>query len=181
MATFHRSLDDDEHGTSSLVNGVDRYRDRQVRHRDDHHQAHQDHHRDDHHQAHQDHQSRHRDDQRQDHQNDLVRHSDDQHRDHQDDRHRDHQDHQVRVCQGQMDALAHQYLQDRDQVRSQEYDRCVLQHLVPLDVHLQEDDPRQELHPDDQEEGELDDRYPEVAVLDDHLDPSAVAAEDEEQ
>jgi hypothetical protein len=80
-----------------------------------------------------------------------------------------------------MDALAHQYLQDRDQVRSQEYDRCVLQHLVPLDVHLQEDDPRQELHPDDQEEGELVDRYPEVAVLDDHLDPIAVAAKDEEQ
>jgi hypothetical protein len=80
-----------------------------------------------------------------------------------------------------MDALAHQYLQDRDQVRLQEFDRCVLQHPVPLDGHLQEDDRRQELHPDDQEEGELDDRYPEVAELDDHLDPSAVAAEDEEQ
>ena len=178
MATFHRSLDDDEHGTSSLVNGVDRYRDRQVRHRDDHHQDHQVRHQDDLHQDHLDHQSRHLDDRHLDHQDDLVRHPDDRHLDHQDDRH---QDHQVRVCQGQMDALAHQYLQDRDQVRLQEFDRCVLQHLVPLDGHLQEDDRRQELHPDDQEEEELDDRYPEVAVLDDHLDPSAVAAEDEEQ
>jgi hypothetical protein len=43
------------------------------------------------------------------------------------------------------------------------------------------DDQRQELHLDDQEEGELDDRYLEVAELDDQKDPSAVAAEDEEQ
>ena len=43
------------------------------------------------------------------------------------------------------------------------------------------DDQRQELHLDDQEEGELDDRYPEVAELDDPMDLSEVAAEDEEQ
>jgi hypothetical protein len=43
------------------------------------------------------------------------------------------------------------------------------------------DDQRQELHPDDQEEEELDDRYPEVAELDDQMDPSAVAVEDEVQ
>ena len=43
------------------------------------------------------------------------------------------------------------------------------------------DDQRQELHPDDQEEEELDDRYLEVAELDDHLDLNAGAAEDEEQ
>ena len=43
------------------------------------------------------------------------------------------------------------------------------------------DDQRQELHPDDQEEEELDDRYLEVAELDDPMDLSEVAAEDEEQ
>ena len=39
---------------------------------------------------------------------------------------------------------------------------------------------RQELRLGDQEEEELDDRYPEVAELDDHLDLNAVAAADEE-
>jgi hypothetical protein len=43
------------------------------------------------------------------------------------------------------------------------------------------DDQRQELHPDDQEEEELDDRYLEVAELDDPMDLSEVVAEDEEQ
>ena len=43
------------------------------------------------------------------------------------------------------------------------------------------DDRRQELRLDVQEEEELDDRYLEVAELDDHLDLNAVAAEDEEQ
>ena len=43
------------------------------------------------------------------------------------------------------------------------------------------DDQHQELHPDDQEEEELDDRYLEVAELDDPMDLSEVAAEDEEQ
>ena len=43
------------------------------------------------------------------------------------------------------------------------------------------DDRRQELRLDDQEEEELDDRYLEVAELDDHLGLSAVAAEDAEQ
>ena len=43
------------------------------------------------------------------------------------------------------------------------------------------DDRRQELRLDDQEEEELDDRYPEVAELDVHLDLSEVAAEDVEQ
>ena len=39
---------------------------------------------------------------------------------------------------------------------------------------------RQVLRLDDQEEEELDDRYLEVAELDDHLDLNAVAAADEE-
>jgi hypothetical protein len=43
------------------------------------------------------------------------------------------------------------------------------------------DDQRQELHLDDQEEEELDDRYLEVAELDDPMDLSEVVAEDEEQ
>jgi hypothetical protein len=43
------------------------------------------------------------------------------------------------------------------------------------------DDQRQELRPDDQEEEELDDRYLEVAELDDPMDLSEVVAEDEEQ
>ena len=42
------------------------------------------------------------------------------------------------------------------------------------------DDRRQGLRLDDQEEEELDDRYLEVAELDDHLDLNAVAAADEE-
>ncbi len=42
------------------------------------------------------------------------------------------------------------------------------------------DDRRQELRLDDQEEEELDDRYLEVAELDDHLDLNAVVAADEE-
>ena len=125
MATFHRSLDDDEHVTSSLVNDVDRYRDRQDRHQDDHHQDHQVRHQDDHHQ----------DDRHQDHQDDLVRHLGDRHRDHLDHQDDQRQDHQVRVCQGQMDALVHRYLQDRDPVRLQEYDRCVHQHPDQLDDH----------------------------------------------
>ena len=43
------------------------------------------------------------------------------------------------------------------------------------------DDRRQELRLDDQEEEELDDRYQEVAELDDRLDLNAVAAVDVEQ
>ena len=43
------------------------------------------------------------------------------------------------------------------------------------------DDQHQELHPDDQVEEELDDRYLEVAELDDPMGLSEVAAEDEEQ
>jgi hypothetical protein len=112
-----------------LVNGVVRYRDRQDRHQDDHHLDHQVRHSDD---RHRDHRSRHQDDQHQDHQDDLVRHLDDQHLGHLDDQH---PDHQVRVCPGQMDALVHQYLQDRDQAHLQEYDRCVHQRLDRQDDH----------------------------------------------
>ena len=43
------------------------------------------------------------------------------------------------------------------------------------------DDRRRELRLDDQEEEELDDRYLEVAELDDHLDLNAVAAVDVKQ
>ena len=43
------------------------------------------------------------------------------------------------------------------------------------------DDQRRELRLDDQEEEELDDRYLEVAELDDPMDLSEVVAEDEEQ
>ena len=43
------------------------------------------------------------------------------------------------------------------------------------------DDRRRELRLDDQEEEELDDRYLEVAELDDRLDLNAVAAVDVEQ
>ena len=71
----------------------------------------------------------HQDDRRLDHQD---HHRDDQHQDHQDDLR---QDHQVRACQGQMDALVHQYLQDRDQVHLQEYDRCVHQRPDHQDDH----------------------------------------------
>ena len=136
MATFHRSLDDDEHVTSSLVNGVDRYRDHQDRrHQDDRHQDHQVRHQDDRHRDHLDHRNRHQDDRHQDHQDDLVRHQGDQHLDRQDDRHQDHQDRQVRVYQGQMDALAHRFLPDRDRVHLQEYDRYEHQHLGLQDDH----------------------------------------------
>ena len=88
MATFRRSLDDDEHVTSSLANGADRYRDHQDhRHQDDRHRDHPDHqdhrHQDDQHPDHQhpDHQSRHQDDQHPDRQDDLVRHLGDRHLD----------------------------------------------------------------------------------------------------
>ena len=114
------------------MNGVDHYRDRQHHHRDDPHQDHQVRRLGDHHLDHQDHRNRHLDDQHPDHQDDLVRHLDDQHPDHQDGLH---QDHQVRACQGQMDALVHQCLQDRDQVHLQEYDRCVHQRPDHQDDH----------------------------------------------
>ena len=131
MATFHRSLGDDGHVTSSLVNGVVHYHDRQDHHfQDDHRQDHQvrrDHHLGDHRLVHQ---SRHRDDLLQNHQDDLVRHLGDRHRDHLDlqDDHQDYSDHQVRVCQDQMDALARRYLQDRDREHSQESDPFEHQH-----------------------------------------------------
>ena len=146
MATFHRSLDDDERVTSSLANDVDRCHDHQDRHQDDQHQDHQVRHQDD---QHQDHRNRHQDDQHQDHQDDPVRHLGDQHLDHQDDQH---QDHQVRVCQGQMDALVHRFLLDRDQVHLQEYDRCEHRHQDRQDDHPLVGDQRQVLHRDDQEE-----------------------------
>jgi len=63
----------------------------------------------------------------------------------------------------------------------QEYGQFEHQHLGRQDDHPLVDDQRQELHPDDQEEEELDDRYLEVAELDDQMDLSAVAAEDEVQ
>ena len=169
VATFHRSLDDDEHVTSSLENGVDRYRDHQDRrHQDDRHQDHQDHqvrHQDDQHQDHQgrhqddqhpDHRNRHLGDQHQDHQDDLVRHLGDQHLDHSDGQL---QDHQVRVYQGQMDALVHQYLLDRDQVHLQEYVQCEHQHQDRQDGHPLVDDQRRAHHLGDREVAELDDRY----------------------
>jgi len=133
VATFRRSLGDDARVTSFLANGVDRYRDHQGhRHQDDQHPDHQGRHQDD---RHLDHRNRHQDDQHPDHQDDPVRHQGDQHLDHPDDQHQDHQDHQVRVCQGQMDALVHRYLQDRDRVHLQEYGRCVHQHLDRQDDH----------------------------------------------
>jgi hypothetical protein len=139
VATFRRSLDDDARVTSSSANGVDRYRD---------HQGH-----------------RHQDDQHPDHQDDLVRHLGDRHRDHLDhlDDRLGHQDHQVRVCQGQMDALVHQYLLDRDQVHLQEYVQCEHQHQDQQDGHPLVDDQRQAPHLGDQEAAELDDRYLEEA------------------
>ena len=92
------------------------------------------------------------------------RHQDDQHPDHQgrhqDDRHRDHQD---RVCQGQMDALVHQYLLDRDQVHLQEYVQCEHQHQDRQDGHPLVDDQRRAHHLGDWEVAELDDRYLEEA------------------
>jgi hypothetical protein len=160
------------------VNGVGRYRDRQDRRQDDHHQDHQVRHQDDRRQDHLVHRSRHLGDQHQGHQDDLAHHLGDQHRDHLGDLR---QDHQVRAYPGQMDALVHRYLQDRDQVRLQEYDQCVHLHLDQLDDHPLVDDLRQGLRLDDQEEEELDDHYLEVAELDDHLDLNAVAAEDAEQ
>jgi hypothetical protein len=151
VATFRRSLDDDARVTSSSANGVDRYRDHQGhRHQDDRHQ---------------DHRNRHLGDRHQDHQDDLVRHLGDRHRDHLDhlDDRLDHQDHQVRVCQGQMDALVHQYLLDRDQVHLQEYGQCEHQHQDQQDGHPLVDDQRQAPHLGDQEAAELDDRYLEEA------------------
>jgi hypothetical protein len=122
--------------TSSSANGVDRYRDHQDR--------------------------RHQDDQHPDHQDDPVRHLGDQHRDHLD--HLDDRlDHQVRVFQGQMDALVHQYLLDRDQVHLQEYVQCAHQHQDQQDGHPLVDDQRQAPHLGDQEAAELDDRYLEEA------------------
>ena len=163
VATFRRSLDDDARVTSSSANGVDRYRDHQGhRHQDDQHQDHQGRHQDD---QHPDHRNRHLGDQHQDHQDDLVRHLGDRHRDHLDhlDDRLDHQDHQVRVCQGQMDALVHQYLLDRDQVHLQEYVQCEHQHQDQQDGHPLVDDQRQAPHLGDQEAAELDDRYLEEA------------------
>ena len=163
VATFRRSLDDDARVTSFLANGVDRYRDHQGhRHQDDQHPDHQVRHQDD---RHQDHRNRHLGDQHQDHQDDLVRHLGDRHRDHLDhlDDRLDHQDHQVRVCQGQMDALVHQYLLDRDQVHLQEYVQCEHQHQDQQDGHPLVDDQRQAPHLGDQEAAELDDRYLEEA------------------
>ncbi|MEY4024606.1 MAG: hypothetical protein RL438_119, partial [Actinomycetota bacterium] len=89
-----------------------------------------------------------------------------------------HQDHQVRVYQGQMDALVHRYLLDRDQVHLQEYDQYELQHQGQQDDHPLEDDQRPVLHLDDQEVEELDDHYLEVAELDDQMDPCEVVAKD---
>lgn len=176
VATFRRSLDDDEHVTSSSVNGVVRYRGHQDHHQDDRHLDHQVRFQGDRHQGQLVHQSRHLDD-HPDHQDDLVRHLGDQLPDRQDDLR---QDHPVRVCQVLMDALVHQYLQDHDQVHLQEYDLCEHQHLDQRDDHPSEDDQRQELRLDDQEEEELDDHFLEVAELDDHLDLDAVAEEDAE-
>ena len=160
VATFRRSLDDDARATSFLANGVDRYRDHQDhRHQDDQHQDHQGRHQDDRHRDHLDHRNRHLGDQHQDHQDDLVRHLGDQHLDRLDDR----LDHQVRVCQGQMDALVHQYLLDRDQEHLQEYVQCEHQHQGQQDGHPLVDDQRQAPHLGDQEVAELDDRYLEEA------------------
>jgi hypothetical protein len=160
VATFRRSLGDDARVTSFLANGVARYRDHQGhRHQDDQHQDHQVRHQDD---RHQDHRNRHQDDQHQDHQDDPVRHLGDQHPDRLDGR-LDHLDHQVRVCQGQMDALVHQYLLDRDQEHLQEYGQCEHQHQDRQDGHPLVDDQRQAPHLGDQEAAELDDRYLEEA------------------
>ena len=171
VATFHRSLDDDEHVTSSLANGVVRCLDRQDhRHQDDQHQDHQVRHQDDQHQVHRTH---HRDDQHLDHQDDQDRLGD-QHPDHQDDQHQDLMDDQH---QDQMDALVRRYLLDRDQEHLQEYGQCEHQHQGQQDDHPLVDDQHQEPHLDDQEEAELDDYCLEEAELDDQMDPNAVAAE----
>ena len=171
VATFHRSLDDDEHVTSSLVNGVDRYLDRQDhRHQDDQHQDQMDHHQDDQHQVHR---TRHRDDQHPDHQDDQDRLGD-QHPDHQGDQRQDQMDDQH---QDQMDALVRRYLLDRDQVHLQEFGQCEHQHQGQQDDHPLVDGQHQEPHQGDQEEAELDDYRLEEAELDDQMDPFEVAAE----
>jgi len=87
------------------------------------------------------------------------------------------QDHQVRVCQGQMDALVHRYLLVRDQVHLQEFDQCEHQHQGPQDGHPLADDQHPALHLGDQEVAELDDRCLEEAESDDQMDPNVAAAE----
>jgi hypothetical protein len=79
--------------------------------------------------------------------------------------------------QGQMDALVHQCLQDRDQVHLQEFDQCEHQHQGQQDDHPLADDQHPALHLDDQEAVELDDCFLEVAELDDQMDPNVVVAE----
>lgn len=178
VATCHRNLDDDERVTFSLANDVVRYRDLQDCCQDDHHQehlVHQSQHQGGHHRVHLVHQSHRLGDHR-DRLNGLVRYLGDQHLGHLDDLH---QDYPVRACLGQMDALVHPYLPDRDQAHSPEYDRCEHQHLDQLADHPPVGDLRQVLRQDDLEEEELDDRSPEVAEWDDQLDLDVVVAEDE--
>ena len=82
----------------------------------------------------------------------------------------------MRACQGQMDALVHRYLLDRDQEHLQEYDQCEHQHPGQQDDHPLADDQHLAPHLNDQVVAELDDHCPEAAELDDQMDPYEVAA-----
>jgi hypothetical protein len=173
VATFHQSLDDDEHATSFSVNDVDRYHDHQGHHRDDRHQDlldHLDRHPDDRHLGRQ---SRHLDDQHLGHLGDQV-HLDDQH-----------PGHQVRVFLDQKAATGHLFQQDHDLKHLQEYDPYARRHQDHQgDQHLDHPDDRPSVddqhpvrHQDDQEVAELDDRYLEVAESDDQMGLLEEAAE----
>ena len=122
------------------------------------------------------HRNRHLDDQHPDHRDD-PHHLDDQHQDHQGDQHLDHQDH---VILGLMDALGHLFQLDHDLKRSQEFDQYVRQHQGQQDDHPLADDQHQAHHQDDPVEAELDDRYPEVAELDDQMGQDVEAVADVE-
>lgn len=167
VATFHQSLDDDEHATSFSVNDVDRYHDLQDHHRDDRHQDHQDH-QDDRHQDH-----------RQDDQH-LVHLGGQDHR--QDDQH---PGHLVRVFPVQKDATGHLFRQDHDLKHLQECDPYARQrpdqqgdqHLDHLDDRPSVGDQHPVRRQGDQEVVESDDRYLEVAESDDQMGLLEEAAE----
>jgi hypothetical protein len=170
VATFRRSLDDDEHETFSLANDVVHCHDHQGHRQDDRHQDHQGHRQDD---QHLDHQNRHQDDQHLGHPGDQG-HSDDRHL-----------GHPVRVFLDPMDALGHLFQLDRDQEHLQEYDPYARQHqdhqgdqhLVHLDDRPLVDDQHQERHQGGQEVVELVDRYLEVAESDGQMGLLEEAAE----
>ena len=172
VATFHQSLDDDEHATSFSVNDVDRYHDLQDHHRDDRHQD----------------LLGHRDDRHQDLLGHLDRHLDDQHlvhlggQDHLDDQH---PGHLVRVFPVQKDATGHLFRQDHDLKHLQECDPYARQrpdqqgdqHLDHLDDRPSVGDQHPVRRQGDQEVVESDDRYLEVAESDDQMGLLEEAAE----